>query len=168
MSGQDSLREHVHIHAPADEVYRQLLALRDHERWLPRAFRGFAASDDALSFDLALPLRSERARLSVSVDDAPNLLVLERARGPGRGAQDGGADGAAGADGGSLAALSWALHSEAAGEVHVTVEALYRPAGGPLGALAESLLYRSQRRQAFRDALWRLKLLVERPLRDSA
>lgn len=163
-SDHDSIREHVHIHAPADDVYRQLSALHGHERWLPRAFRRFAASDDELSFDLALPLRSERARLSVSVDDAPNLLVLERAPGPREGAQDG----AVAADGGSLAALSWALHSEAAGEVHVTVEAVYRPAAGPLGALAESVLYRSRRRQAYRDALWRLKLLVERPRRDSA
>lgn len=189
MSGHDSIREHVHLHAPADDVYRQLSALHGHERWLPRAFRRFAASDDQLSFELALPLRRERTRLSVTIDEAPQLLVLERApvsrQVTEQGTQDGAVDGVAAdgavdgteqgaadgvvADGvGSLTSLSWALHREAAGEVHLTVEAAYRPAGGPLGALLESLLYRSLRRQAFRDALWRLKLLVERPRRDSA
>ena len=142
------IREHVHIHASADRVYGQLSAFHRHGEWLPPAFHHFTANGREVSFELALPLRRERARLSVTAEQAPLLLALERG------------DGAAN-DAGSLESLTWALHAEAAGEVHLTVEAVYQPAGGAPGALLEPLLYGPLRRQAFRDALWRLKLLIE-------
>ena len=41
------------------------------------------------------------------------------------------------------------------------VEVHYRGAGGPLGPLLDLALHRSHRRQAFRDALWRLKQSLE-------
>jgi hypothetical protein len=83
------------------------------------------------------------SRLVVTDEEAPSLLVM-------------GAEG----DGGDLASLSWALHAEATSEVHLTMEAEYRPAGG-LRALLEPLLYVPRRKQACRDALWRLKQRVE-------
>ena len=83
------------------------------------------------------------SRLVVTDEEAPSLLVM-------------GAEG----DGGDLASLSWALHAEATSEVHLTMEAEYRPAGG-LRALLEPLLYVPRRQQACRDALWRLKQRVE-------
>ncbi|HJM76469.1 MAG TPA: hypothetical protein QGI71_11540 [Dehalococcoidia bacterium] len=82
-------------------------------------------------------------QLVVTDEEVPSLLVM-----------------AAEADGGELASLSWALHAEATGEVHLTMEAAYRPAGG-LRALLQPLLYVPRRKQACRDALWRLKQLVE-------
>ncbi len=142
------LREHVHIHASADEVYGRLAALEEHRRWLPSAFRGVVATRDSLSFDLRLPLRRDRARLAVTGDEAPALLVLER---------DGVEGGA-----GSIHSLTWALHVEAPREVHLTLEVAYHPAGGALGSLLEVALHRRLRQQAFREALWRLKLLIER------
>ena len=151
------LREDVHIHASADAVYRALSALGDHARWLPPRFRDYDASGTRVSFDLAFPLRRERARLRVAADQAPELLVL---------AQDGGAgdDDGGGSDGdGSLASLTWALHEESPAEVHLTLEAEYHPAAGPLGALLEPALYEPLRRQAFREALWGLKLSLEGP-----
>ena len=141
------LREDVHIHASAQAVYRALSALDGHGEWLPPRFRDYDASGTHVSFELALPLRRERARLRVAADEAPELLVL---------AQDGDAAGA-------VTSLTWALHEESPAEVHLTLEAEYRPAGGPLGALLEPALYRPLRRQAFRDALWRLKLAIEGP-----
>ena len=139
------LREDVHIHASAQRVYRHITSSR--AVWLPRAFRHVSAHDDTLCFELALPLRRERARLAVTTSQSPSLLVLER---------DSAAD-----EGGVIDSLTWALHEETPEEVHVTLEAGYRPAGGPLGALLESALYEPLRRQAFRDALWRLKRFVE-------
>ncbi len=153
MGGERWIREDVHIHASADEVYGLLASLRSHGQWLPRTFRGVEANGDELSFELSLPLRREQARLSVTAGEAPVLLVLTS----GRDAEHGAGNGA-----GPFASLAWALHSEAAGEVHVTLEAEYRPAGGLVGSLLEPLLYYPLRRQAFRDALWRLKLFVER------
>jgi hypothetical protein len=153
VGGERWIREDVHIHASAEEVYELLASLHSHGRWLPRTFRGVEANGDELSFELSLPLRREQARLSVTAGEAPTLLVLAS----GRDAEQGAGNGV-----GPFASLTWALHSEAAGEVHVTLEAEYRPAGGVVGALLEPLLYYPLRRQAFRDALWRLKLFVER------
>lgn len=82
-------------------------------------------------------------RLTVTAEEAPSLLMM---------AAEGG--------GGDLASVSWALHAEATSEVHLTMEAAFRPAGG-LRALLEPLLYAPRRKQACRDALWRLKQLLE-------
>jgi uncharacterized membrane protein len=70
-------------------------------------------------------------------------------------------------DDGDDSSLSWALHAEATGEVHITVEAAYQPAGG-LRSLLEPLLYLPRRKQSVRDALWRLKMLVEGGEADEA
>jgi hypothetical protein len=93
--------------------------------------------------DCALPLR-------VTTAEAPSSLVM---------AVDG--------DDGDDSSLSWALHAEATGEVHITVEAAYQPAGG-LRSLLEPLLYLPRRKQSVRDALWRLKMLVEGGEADEA
>ncbi len=131
----------MHIHATAEAVFARLRASGQGD-WFGEAFSR-PSENGGLTFDLAMPFRRERAQLAVTRDDAPSLLVM-----------------AADGDHGDICSLSWALHAEAAGEVHLTVEAAYRPAGGLL-ALLEPLLYAPRRRQAFRDALWRLKLLVE-------
>ena len=153
MGGERWIREDVHIHASAEEVYGLLASLRSHAQWLPRTFRSVEADGDELSFELSLLLRREQVRLSVTAGEAPTLLVLTSGRDAGNGAVPGA---------GPFASLAWALHPEAAGEVHVTLEAEYRAAGGLVGALLEPLLYYPLRRQAFRHALWRLKLFVER------
>ena len=45
--------------------------------------------------------------------------------------------------------------------MHLVAEAVYERAAGPIGWLLEQALHRPLRRQALRDALWRLKLTVE-------
>ncbi len=144
----DRIREHVHIHASAERVHGRLSAFQRHNEWLPPTFRHYIANGNEISFDLALPLRYERECLSVSAEQAPLLLALERS------------DEMSGCTG-SLESLTWALHPETASEVHLTVEVAYRPADGVLGSLLELPLYGPLRRQAFRDALWKLKLLIE-------
>ena len=52
--------------------------------------------------------------------------------------------------------------AESGRESHLSVETHYHPAGGPFGPLLDLTLHRPHRRQAFRDALWRLKLLIEK------
>lgn len=138
------LREDVHIHAPAAAVYERLVGLHADHQWLPPAFADFEAAGGEIAFALALPLRTERARLAVATDEPPTFVEFA--------AVDGG---------GGVELLSWALNPEGAREVHLTVEAGYQPSGGPLGWLMEEAVHRPVRRQAFRDALWRLKLLVE-------
>ena len=139
------IREDVHIHASAEQLHRRLSALSDYAHWLPRTFQRVAARDGELSFELALPMRRERTRLAVTAQEQPRLLVLE------------GVDGA-----GSLTSLTWVLHAEAEGEVHLTLEFACGLPRGPFGPLLEPLLYGPLRRQSFRDALWRLKRMLER------
>ena len=138
------LREDVHIHASPADVYGHLFCLDGARAWLPPAFSDVDAGANALSFALALPMRTERARLAVASEEPPTYLEFTAADGPG-----------------GIELLAWALNPEGARDVHVTVEAGYQPAGGALGWLLESAVHRPLRRQAFRDALWRLKLLVE-------
>lgn len=158
MSGHVTILEDVHIHASVDDVYPYLSSLPRHQMWLPSVFRQLMADDDRISFDLSLPLRCERARLTVTVDEAPHFIVLEKIT-----------DSESVMDERErvLGPLTWTLHSESSKESHVTVEAGYRKANGPIGRLLELLLYRSLRRQAFRDALWSLKVLVEKQDPDS-
>src|SRR5205823_755042 len=136
-----TLREDVHIHAPAIEVYGRLGAA--HQEFWPAAVSDVDTSG-GLAFRLAMPLRNERAALMRSSEEAPRYLEF-----------------AANGDGGALRSLTWAVNSEGPREVHLIVEIAYAPAGGPLGWALEEMLHRPFRRQALRDTLWRLKLLAE-------
>lgn len=136
------LREDVHIHAAADDVYLRLRAFQGHREWLPPAFDEVAAGEDAIAFALLLPARRERAHLEIVAAEPPRLLELADMNGGGWG-------------------IAWGLNVEGPREVHVTAEIAYEPAGGPLGWVVEETMHRPMRRQALRDALWRLKLLVE-------
>jgi len=133
----------VHIHAPAADVYGRLRSGAGHQRWLPPAFADFEHTGDELGFALTLPLRTERTRLQVTVEEPPGLIELSPM------------------DGGSIGGLAWALNVEGPREVHLTMELAYKPAGGPLGWVLEESVHRPLRRQALRDTLWRLKLVIE-------
>ncbi|MSQ37748.1 MAG: hypothetical protein EXR61_05485 [Chloroflexi bacterium] len=137
------LRDDIHIHAPVEEVRALLLPLAEERyRWLPEAFADRRIDEQALSFRLALPLRSESAVLVLGGDDGRAIEFV--ASGPS-----------------VIRALTWVVNAEGPREVHLIAEAVYEPAGGPIGWLLEMALHRSVRRQALRDALWRLKLVVE-------
>jgi hypothetical protein len=140
------IREDVHIHAPSAAIFERL-TFTEVVRWLPVSFRGAAAEGDALSFRLALPLHDRAVELRVEEQSPPAWLSL-RAH-------------AANGTRPAIEALDWALHPEGVNNVHVTAEFAYFPAGGPLGALLETAVHAPLRRQALRDALWRLKLLAE-------
>ena len=137
-----ALREDVHIHAEPAAIQRRILALDSYTDWLGPAFRAYTADDEGFAFHLVLPTRTEGAHLRrAGIEDGAVTFV-----------RDGG---------GAYDSLTWALHAEAAREVHLTLEATYRPAGGLAGAFLETLFHRPHRAQALRDALWRLKHLVE-------
>ena len=140
------LREDVHIHAPAAAVFAHVADLGGYAEWLPRTFSAVAAQDEHIEFLLTLPGCTQPARLAVAAREAPAYLELA-------------AD--AGAEPSAVEALSWAVSPEGPREVHLAVELAYRPAGGLLGGLAEPSLHGPLRRQALRDALWRLKQRVE-------
>ena len=141
------IREDVHIHAPAAAIFEQLAALDSPPAWLPPSFRDARIQGDALAFRLALPLLDREARLAVAEREPPGVLSL-RAQGT-NGAYP------------AIEAFEWALHQENANNVHVTAEFAYEPAAGPFGPLLEMAVHAPLRRQALRDALWRLKLLAE-------
>lgn len=137
------VRDDVHIHAPAETVRAQLtLGAPNAYDWLPEAFADRQIDDETFCFRLALPLRSERAALVLGGDDGRAIELV--AEGPG-----------------AIRALSWVVNVEGPREVHLIAEAVYEPAGGPFGWLLELALHRPVRRQALRDALWRLKLSAE-------
>jgi len=140
-----SFREDVHIHAAAPLVFARLAALDRAREWLPPAFHAVDSAPGGLSFGLAMPGRVEAADLRVETEQAPELLELA--------ARDGARA--------SIVRLSWAVPAEGHRECHLTVEAQYHPVGGLFGPLLDLTLHRPHRRQAFRDALWRLKLLIE-------
>lgn len=136
------LREDVHIHAPADEVYGRLREFESHGEWLPPAFEDIRGDAESIAFALLLPVRRERAHLEVVSAEPPRALELLDQNGGGWG-------------------LAWGLNIEGPREVHLTGEVAYEPAGGPFGWVMEETMHRPMRRQALRDALWRLKLLIE-------
>ena len=138
-----SLRDDIHIHADVEAVRAHLLPLAEERyRWLPDAFADRRIDERALSFRLALPLRNEPAVLVLDGDDGRAIEFV--ASGPS-----------------AIRAWTWVLNAEGPREVHLVAEAVYEPAGGPIGWLLEIALHRAVRRQALRDALWRLKLAVE-------
>ena len=147
------IREDVHIHASASATFERLEATGRYGEWLPRSFRDVAGEPGPrarLDGVLTLPLRSERVRLEATEREPPRLLLFRAA-----------ADGTDGARGGAFETLSWVLTAEGPDDVHLLVEAIYTPAGGFAGALLDVLVQRAHRRQALRDAIWRLKQLLE-------
>ena len=146
------IREDVHIHASASATFERLEATARYGEWLPRSFReveGEPGPRARLDGVLTLPLRSERVRLEAAEREPPRLLLF-------RAAPDG-----AGGEHGAFETLSWVLTAEGPDDVHLLVEAIYTPAGGFVGALLDLLVQRAHRRQALRDAVWRLKQLLE-------
>ena len=146
------IREDVHIHASASATFERLEATGRYGEWLPRSFRDVAGEPGPrarLDGVLTLPLRSERVRLEAVEREPPRLLLF-------RAAPDG-----AGGEHGAFETLSWVLTAEGPDDVHLLVEAIYTPAGGFAGALLDVLVQRAHRRQALRDAIWRLKQLLE-------
>jgi hypothetical protein len=141
------IREDVHIHAPATEIFERLADLEVRPAWLPPSFRDARIEGDALAFRLSLPFLDRESHLAIAERQAPAALSLREQHS--NGVQP------------AVEALDWALHQENANNVHVTAEFAYEPAGGPLGALLEMAVHAPLRRQALRDALWRLKLLAE-------
>lgn len=136
-----SVVEDVHIHATFLDVCDLIASPL---RWAPPAITEAEGDLDALAFRLLLPLRSEHARLARAADEAAHVLAF-----------------AANGDGGAVRGLTWVVNVEAPREVHLVAELLYEPAGGPIGWALEEVMHRPSRRQALRDALWRLKLLAE-------
>ncbi len=155
-----AIREDVHIHAEAPSVYRRLAALETLGEWLPERFRDVRAEGERCTFTLALPLRTEIARLRISTTREPYALTLT-ADPTGAGAGGAALAGANGAGISVIESLHWELQPEGRGEVHVTLAAGYRAPGGIAGPLLDLVLYRPHRRQALRDALWQLKRVVE-------
>ena len=165
------IREDVHIHASAHAIFERL-ALPEAVRWLPAAFRDARTAraartpdgtpdgidgatpgtmHDVLAFRLALPLLDRHVELRIHEEIAPVALSLRAHLNSSRPAVE---------------AFDWGLHQEGSNNVHVTAEFAYEPAGGPLGALLEAAVHAPLRRQALRDALWRLKLLAEGQVAD--
>lgn len=143
-AGLDWVRQDIHIHTTMEELYERLSDVRSHGEWLGAHFRDYAVEEDhgVVTFTLALPLRTESARLYRDPHEREVLSFVAT----------GDSD---------LAGITWAFHQEGARDVHLTVEARYRRAAGPLGPLLELVLHRPHRTQALRDSLWNLKQLVE-------
>lgn len=142
-----AVREDVHIRASARAVFDRLANLERSPEWLPPSFRDANAEDGRLDFEFPLPLDRREAHLAIAEQEPPSFLRLAAVT----------ENGAAGA----VQSLSWALHVESPQNVHVTVEMAYQPSTSLLGGLLEAVIYAPLRRQALRDALWRLKQVCE-------
>ena len=138
------IREDIHIHASASDAFARLEATASYSEWLPRCFRDVAANGSGIDCLLSLPLRSERVRLEPAQVEEPRLLQFRAAE-----------------DGRGFETLSWVLSPEGPRDVHLLVDATYTPAGGFAGAILDLLVQRAHRRQALRDAVWRLKHVLE-------
>ncbi len=143
-----TLQEDIHIHAPAEAVFAQLSDIESYASWLPSHFRDLRAAEGVLSFALALPLGQRRSRLVLT--EATEFSYVELKPTPGT-------EGAAKA----FERIAWGLDREGTRDVHLTAEATYSLPAGPLGPLLDLTLLRGARRQALREALWRLKQHVE-------
>lgn len=137
------LVEDIHIHAAAEEVFARIEATGSYGEWLPRCFREVDGADGAFVATLALPLRAEAVRLEPAEVNAAMLHFR---------AVEGGE---------AFDSLTWHVNAEGPREVHLELQAVYTPSGGFPGAVLDALLLRSYRRQALRDALWRLKYVLE-------
>ena len=72
----NQLREDVHIHATPETIFGRLRA-PDEGDWFARAFGDRGGNGAGLSYELRLPLRRERARLSTTAEEAPVVTVEE-------------------------------------------------------------------------------------------
>ena len=143
MSGPSrTLREDVHIHAPATEVYARLVDPAPD--WWPQAVSQLDTDGGGLRFCVGLAGRTEQAALVRSTEEPPRFLEF---------VADGGAS--------AVRALRWVVNDEGPREVHLITELEYEPAGGAMGWMLEETVHRPGRRQVLRDALWRLKLRIE-------
>lgn len=142
MTALEAVREDVHIHVEPAAIQRRILAIASYEDWLGPAFRGFTADDEGFTFTLSLPTRTERGRLRRAGIEAGAVTFVRDSDG-------------------AYESLTWAQHVEGPREVHLTVEATYRPATGLIGAFLETLFHRPHRTQALRESLWNLKHLLE-------
>ncbi|MEZ4501377.1 MAG: hypothetical protein R3C39_01995 [Dehalococcoidia bacterium] len=141
-----TLREDIHVRAEIEDVFGHLTAFEAATAWLPGSFRDLEASHEGLAFRLALPFDARRVSMHVETHEGPTYLELRPDDTEGVPALEG---------------LRWALFAEGPRQVHVTVEAEYRPASGFLGGLLEPVLHRPLRQQALRDVVWRLKQVAE-------
>ena len=144
-----AIREDVHIHAEARTVYRRLAAPEGLGQFLPDPFRVIDARTGTPTADARSVGESAGAPLVIARAEEPRSLTLvPEGVGP--------ADRAP-----PIESLSWELQPEGAGEVHVSISADYRRPVGVAGPLLDILLHRPRRRQALREALWRLKGVAE-------
>lgn len=141
--GLASIREDIHVHAAASTVRAALADPSLYRPWLPDALREVRADSEGATYILSLPAREEALSLRREVTEDPREVVYRMD------------------EGGAVDALRWALHPEGLNECHVTVELLYRPAGGLFGGAMETLMHRGQRTQVIRDLLWNLKRDME-------
>ena len=142
-----AVREDIHIRAEAAAVFERVADLEAALEWLPPSFRDPSAENDRLDFALPLPLDRREAHLTIADREPPSFLRLAAT----------GENGSVGA----VESLAWALHVESPQNVHVTVEMAYAPSTSLLGGLLEAAIHAPMRRQALRDALWRLKQVCE-------
>jgi len=143
-NGLRRVREDVHIHSDYGTLYRKLVDVSTHEEWLGTHFQDVNHDPDGgVAFELALPMRTESARLRRDPHEREAVAFVR--------------DGA-----GTLDSVTYAIHREGEREVHLPVEAAYHPAGRRLGGLLGPSVDRPHRVQALRDSLWNLKQITER------
>jgi hypothetical protein len=143
-AGLDWVRQDIHIHTTGVELVRRLAEVGTYAEWLPHHFRDYAVTADhgLITFALALPLRTESARLYRDPNEREAIALIAT------GESD-------------VASITWAFHEEGARDVHLTGEVRYRRANGPFAPLLEVMLHRPYRTQALRESLWNLKQIVE-------
>ncbi|MCY4640261.1 MAG: hypothetical protein OXC94_07975 [Chloroflexi bacterium] len=144
-----AIREDVHIHAEARAVYRRLAVPEALGKSLPDLFRVVGARTGAPTIVARPGIDASGVPLVIARAEEPRTLTLV-AEGGGR------ADGAP-----PIEALRWELQPEGTGEVHVSIFADFGTPAGVAGPLLDLFIHRPRRRQALRDALWRLKGLAE-------
>ena len=147
-----TIEEDVHIHAGARAVYRRLAALESLGESMPEFFRSADAGAGPPSVVAQPALGGSGVPLVITRAEEPRLLTLAPAE-----------DRAAG-DTPPIKSFRWDLQPEGAAEVHVTLAVEYRMPVGVTGPFLDLLIHRPRRRQALRNALWRLKGLVEERL----
>lgn len=138
------IREDIHIHSSAGKAFARLETIATYGEWLPSCFRNLNASSSGFECLLSLPLRTEPVRLVAVERQAPQLIQFHAIE-PNH----------------AFDLLSWVLSPEGTNDVHLLVEATYTPSGGFIGSVFDMLVQRAHRRQALRDAVWRLKHVLE-------